>query len=112
MGTLLFIPLTLIAFFESTLNTSTHQRLKHYFSGDVVDDEDDPQLQDPETEGEEGQICTEKFADLIKAFPKYVQENLPNRQLAHRIPVIAAPEFHRLPRSHRKWQNYRSRLPS
>ncbi|GHJ83748.1 hypothetical protein NliqN6_0150 [Naganishia liquefaciens] len=69
MGTFLFIPLTLIALFESTLNTSTHQRFKQYFSGEVVDDEDDPQLQDPETNGEEGQICTEKFADLIKAFP-------------------------------------------
>jgi hypothetical protein len=72
MGTLLFIPLTMIAFFESTLNTTAHQRLKQYFSDDVTEDEDDPKLQDPETDGEEGKICTEKFADLIKAFPKYV----------------------------------------
>lgn len=70
MGTLLFIPLTMIAFFESTLNTSAHQRLRQYFSGDVLDDEDDPKLQDPETEGEDGKICTEKFADLIKEFPE------------------------------------------
>jgi hypothetical protein len=71
MGTLLFVPLTLIAFFESTLNTTAHQRLKQYFSDDILEDEDDPELQDPE-EAEEGTICKEKFADLIAVFPKYV----------------------------------------
>lgn len=71
MGTLLFVPLTLIAFFESTLNTTAHQRLKQYFSDDILEDEDDPELQDPE-EAEEGTICKEKFADLVAVFPKYV----------------------------------------
>lgn len=71
MGTLLFIPLTVIAFFESTLNTTAHQRLRQYFSDDVLEDEDDPELQDPE-EAEEGTICKEKFADLVKVFPKCV----------------------------------------
>lgn len=71
MGTLLFVPLTLIAFFESTLNATAHQRLKQYFSDDILEDEDDPELQDPE-EAEEGTICKEKFADLIAVFPKYV----------------------------------------
>ncbi|KAJ9108163.1 hypothetical protein QFC20_003524 [Naganishia adeliensis] len=68
MGTLLFVPLTLIAFFESTLNTTAHQRLRQYFSDDILEDEDDAELQDPE-EAEEGTICKEKFADLIKVFP-------------------------------------------
>ncbi|KAI5450878.1 Calcium channel yvc1 [Naganishia albida] len=68
MGTLLFVPLTLIAFFESTLNTTAHQRLKQYFSDDILEDEDDPELQDPE-EAEEGTICKEKFADLVAVFP-------------------------------------------
>lgn len=72
MGTLLFVPLTLIAFFESTLNTTAHQRLRQYFSDDILEDEDDAELQDPQ-EAEEGTICKEKFADLIKVFPKCVE---------------------------------------
>lgn len=71
MSTLLFVPLVLIAFFESTLNATAHQRLKLYFSDDILEDEDDPELQDPETgDGEQGVISTEKFADLVKVFPK------------------------------------------
>ncbi|KAJ9120472.1 hypothetical protein QFC24_005145 [Naganishia onofrii] len=70
MSTLLFVPLVLIAFFESTLNATAHQRLKLYFSDDILEDEDDPELQDPETgDGEQGVISTEKFADLVKVFP-------------------------------------------
>ncbi|KAJ9094974.1 hypothetical protein QFC21_005767 [Naganishia friedmannii] len=70
MSTLLFVPLVLIALFESTLNATAHQRLKLYFSDDVLEDEDDPDLQDPETDhGEHGVIAKEKFADLIKVFP-------------------------------------------
>lgn len=63
----------MIAFFESTLNATAHQRLKLYFSDDVLEDEDDPDLQDPETDhAEHGVIAKEKFADLVKVFPKYV----------------------------------------
>ncbi|KAJ9111044.1 hypothetical protein QFC19_001241 [Naganishia cerealis] len=73
MGTLLFVPLILIALFESTLNATAHQRLKLYFSDDVLEDEDDPELQNPETgNGEHGVISKEKFEDLVKVFPKYV----------------------------------------
>lgn len=87
MGTLLFVPLTLIAFFESTMNTTAHQRLKEYFSDDVLEDEDDPDLQDPKDDDENGDICKVKFEDLVKVFPKCVSVRAVSLASSQRFPL-------------------------
>ncbi|WWC97015.1 hypothetical protein V866_003892 [Kwoniella sp. B9012] len=70
MSTLFFIPLTVIALFESQVSHSRSQRLRAYFSGPPPDDEDDPKINDPTVEDDsQGEISKVKFDELVKSFP-------------------------------------------
>ncbi|WWC60249.1 uncharacterized protein I303_102815 [Kwoniella dejecticola CBS 10117] len=70
MSTLFFIPLTLIALFESQIAHSRSQRLRAYFSGPPPDEEGDPKVEDPTVDDDsQGEISKVKFEDLVKVFP-------------------------------------------
>ena len=76
MGTFFFIPLTVIAIYESTINKSKYVWMEHWFRGDDEAAEDcpenrDPEVNDPNCEGLV--ICKVPFDELVKAFPKIDQ---------------------------------------
>jgi len=70
MSIVFFIPLTLIAFFESQLSHSRSERIRAYFSGPPPEEEGDPKVEDPECDDEGGQISTTKFEELVSRFPE------------------------------------------
>lgn len=71
MSSIFFIPLTLIAIFESQFAHNKNRRLANYFADFIEDDLDDPNIQDPKSDDDdEGEICTETFETLVKQFPK------------------------------------------
>ena len=73
MGTLFFIPLTLIAFYESTFNKRKYVWMENWFRGDDEAAEDCPENRDPEVNDPncEGLVISKvPFEELIKAFPK------------------------------------------
>jgi hypothetical protein len=70
MSTMFFIPLFSIAFFESQISHSRSQRLRSYFAGPPPDEEGDPKVEDPSSEGDEGEISKVSFDELVKKFPK------------------------------------------
>ncbi|WVF67133.1 hypothetical protein IAT40_001878 [Kwoniella sp. CBS 6097] len=70
MSTIFFVPLVIIAFFESQIAHSRSQRLRAYFSGPPPDEEGDPKVEDPVCDDDdEGEITKVKFEELIKVFP-------------------------------------------
>lgn len=76
MGILFFIPLTLIAFYESTFDKRKHAWMENWFRGDDEATQDcpenrDPEVNDPNCEGLK--ISKVPFEELIKAFPKMGQ---------------------------------------
>lgn len=76
MGTLFFIPLTLIAFYESTFNKRKYVWMENWFRGDDEAAEDCPENRDPEVNDPncEGLVISKvPFEELIKAFPKIDQ---------------------------------------
>lgn len=77
MSTIFFVPLTVIALFESQLSHSRSQRIRAYFSGPPPEEEGDSKIEDPSCEDDGGEISTIKFDDLVKAFPEYVSKNVP-----------------------------------
>ncbi|CAD6589939.1 MAG: hypothetical protein TREMPRED_005579 [Tremellales sp. Tagirdzhanova-0007] len=72
LSTLFFVPLTLIALFESQISHSRSQRLRLYFSGSPPEDDGDPKIEDPSCDDEGGEISRTKFEDLVKSFPDTV----------------------------------------
>jgi len=78
-----FIPLTLIALYESARETGKHRWMKRWLSGNDEGEEDLPENRDPEVEegegsvsGGEGRIISKvKFDELIKAFPNTNQSS-------------------------------------
>ena len=79
MGILFFIPLTLIAFYESTFNKRKYVWMEHWFRGDDEAAQDcfenrDPEVNDPNCEGL--LISKVPFEELIKGFPKVDQVKL------------------------------------
>ncbi|GFZ42615.1 hypothetical protein JCM24511_00332 [Saitozyma sp. JCM 24511] len=69
MSVLFFVPLIMIAFFESQITHSRSDTLRAYFSGPPPEeDEDSPDVVDPKGD-EEGEISTVKFDDLVECFP-------------------------------------------
>lgn len=72
MSVIFFLPLTLIALFESQIAHSRSERVRAYFDGPVPEEEGDPKVEDPSCDDDEGEICTVSFDELVKAFPKYV----------------------------------------
>ena len=73
MGTIFFIPLTLIALYESRFDrTKENAWLKNWFHGDDESSDDSPAnrnpvVDDPQCEGL--QISKVPFEELIKVFP-------------------------------------------
>ena len=72
MPTVFFLPLTIIALFESQISHTHSQRLRILFSEPPPEEEGDPKIEDPACDDDDGEISTVKFDDLVKAFPKYV----------------------------------------
>ncbi len=73
MGTVFFIPLCVIALFESQLNPSTHGWVKDWFSSSDDGGEDAPHFQDPVVMGEDAErglrISKVLFSEIVKQFP-------------------------------------------
>lgn len=70
MTVVFFIPLTIIALFETRFSRShAPGGWTDYFDQPMPEDEEDPKVKDPSGD-EGGEICTEKFDDLVKSFPK------------------------------------------
>ncbi|THH13643.1 hypothetical protein EW146_g6604 [Bondarzewia mesenterica] len=71
MTVLFFIPLSLIALFEST-KSQRNQWLNEYMNGSV-DEDDSPEVRDPLVDGEDAEqglrISKVPFSELIKVFP-------------------------------------------
>lgn len=71
MSMLFFIPLSVIALFESQIAHPRSRRIELYLNGPDIDTDDDPKEEDPNCDSDdEGEISKVKFADLIKTFPK------------------------------------------
>ena len=66
-----FVPLVVVAFFESNLDTRKNKFMKVWFSAAEDGEEDDPNNQDPEIHEDdpELELCKVKFADLVSTFP-------------------------------------------
>ena len=65
-----FIPLLVIAFWETTLDMNANRFMKVWFSATDEGEEDDPAIQNPEVDEPDGRkICTVPFEDLVKEFP-------------------------------------------
>ncbi|TYJ58757.1 hypothetical protein B9479_000593 [Cryptococcus floricola] len=70
MTAIFVVPLTVIALFESQIAHSKSRRLRQYFQGPPPDEDDDPKIEDPSCDEDEGgQISTVKFEELISVFP-------------------------------------------
>ena len=73
MGIVFFIPVCVIALFESQLDPSTHRWVKDWFSSPDEGGEDAPHFQDPVVTGEDAerglQISKVPFSEIIKQFP-------------------------------------------
>ncbi|KAM5535497.1 hypothetical protein V8D89_010834 [Ganoderma adspersum] len=73
MGVVFFIPLCVIALFESQLDPSTHRWVKDWFSSPDDGGEDAPHFQDPVVTGEDAErglrISKVPFSEIIKQFP-------------------------------------------
>jgi hypothetical protein len=68
MSVIFFIPLSLIAVYESQVEHS--RRFLELFPEENLEAEGDPSVEDPEAENDEGnQISKVKFAELVGSFP-------------------------------------------
>lgn len=68
MSVIFFIPLSLIALYESQVEHS--RRFLELFPEENLEAEGDPSVEDPEAENDEGnQISKVKFAELVGSFP-------------------------------------------
>jgi len=77
MGIVFFIPLTIIAVYESTF-TSRNAWMRHWWSGNDEGEIDRPEYRDPEMdEAEEHGMVISKvpFAELVKMFPNTEQSS-------------------------------------
>lgn len=80
MGIIFFIPLALIAFYESTFDKRKHTWMETWFRGDDEGSEDSPENRNPEVNDPhcEGlQISKVPFEELIKVFPRTDQVEIP-----------------------------------
>ncbi|TFK43743.1 calcium activated cation channel [Crucibulum laeve] len=78
MGTIFFLPLSIIALYESTFDGHKNSWLENWFRGDNEGAEDrpenrDPKVDDPSCEGL--QISKVPFEELIKVFPNTQQSS-------------------------------------
>ncbi|KAF9443331.1 calcium activated cation channel [Macrolepiota fuliginosa MF-IS2] len=78
MSFIFFIPLTLIALYESTFDPAKHTWVDNWWRGDDEGEEDSPQNRDPAVDdaGCRGmEICKVQFEELIKEFPNTTQSS-------------------------------------
>jgi len=78
MGTIFFIPLALIAFFESTFDKQNHAWIETWFRGDNEGSEDRPENRNPLVDDPncEGLVISKvPFEELIKVFPNTGQSS-------------------------------------
>ena len=73
MRVLFWVPLSLIAVFEATLDPRKNSFTHAWFEANEEEDEDDPEYQDPEVDEEDGKITKVTFKELIKDFPNTSQ---------------------------------------
>lgn len=76
MGTVFFVPLMVIALYESTFDTRKHAWMESWFRGDDEGDEDRPENRDPPTDDPDCpglKISKVPFEELIKVFPNIQQ---------------------------------------
>jgi hypothetical protein len=75
MGTVFFIPLSIIAFYESTFDSRKHAWMKNWLRGNDEGAEDSLENRNPvvDDEGEGLKISKVPFSELIKAFPNMQQ---------------------------------------
>lgn len=76
MGTIFFIPLVLIALFESAFNKQEHTWMENWFRGNDEGEQDSPTarnpvVEDPNCPGLE--ISKVSFEELVKVFPNVAQ---------------------------------------
>lgn len=70
MMIIFFIPLNVIALWETTLSKSTSNLLNGWYSFAQEGEEDNPDIQNPEIDDENGlTISRVPFSDLVRAFP-------------------------------------------
>lgn len=75
MGVVFFIPLAMIAVYETTF-MSRHAWMKHWWSGNDEGEDDRPEYRDPvvdETDGQGLVISKVPFTELVKMFPNTEQ---------------------------------------
>jgi hypothetical protein len=74
MTVVFFIPLTIIALFESSFRPRNNKWMARWLSGNDEGDMDDPSARDPSVEDGEGlEISKVPFTELVKAFPDTTQ---------------------------------------
>ncbi|BEJ00680.1 hypothetical protein CcaverHIS631_0505370 [Cutaneotrichosporon cavernicola] len=69
MTVIFFIPLSLIALYESGVMHSPRGLLHDYFADPIPEDDDDPKVLNPETNDPNGIICKKSFEELVSNFP-------------------------------------------
>ncbi|GMK55778.1 hypothetical protein CspeluHIS016_0208340 [Cutaneotrichosporon spelunceum] len=69
MTVIFFIPLVMIAAYESGVVHSRRGLLHDYFADPIPEDDDDPKVINPETDDPNGIICKHSFEELVSNFP-------------------------------------------
>jgi hypothetical protein len=79
MSVIFFIPLCCIALYEVTLQSPKNNWLKNWLlnrdQADSSTDSEGAAFQNPEVDGEYGEISRTKFAELVKVFPNTHQSS-------------------------------------
>lgn len=70
MSVIFFVPLSMIALFESQIAHTRSDKLRAYFSGPAPEEEGDPKIEDPGTDDPNGEISKVSYEELVKVFPK------------------------------------------
>ena len=79
MSVIFFIPLTVIAFYETVIKREENEWLTNWLAGDSQGDNTYPETRDPEVDGEDAEaglsISKVPFTELIKVFPNTAQSS-------------------------------------
>jgi hypothetical protein len=84
MCTIFFVPLAVIAFYESTFDSRKHAWMKNWLRGNDEGAEDSPENRDPEVDDNEGdglKISKVPFVELTKMFPNMEQVSFDSMSL-------------------------------
>ena len=78
MTTLFFVPMAVIALYETT--SSKNRWLDDLINGAALDEDDNPAARDPEVDGEDARndivISRVPFSELVKVFPNIHEVSL------------------------------------